>query len=111
MKITFDENQALRLYQEHKTDTEIAKALNIKPRTILGWRSWRKLPKISPRKRIIEPGAIKGVDYRKTLNPIQTEEMSKFLNSLLWASDNAKKMGIKPDVEQFMKVWRGEELW
>jgi len=76
---SFDESEALILYHQHKTDTEIAKGVGSLTTTIKNWRKRRGLPNISPnarptcvgKKKVQYPGETGGVDYRKALTKEQ----------------------------------------
>jgi len=92
--ITFDETKALQLYEELKSDAEIAEMLGVPQSTIDSWRQRRKLPVIYQRpKPEVKPKAVrpddayqKHQDYRKVLSPEQCKQMNKFLHALLLAS-------------------------
>ena len=119
----FDKTEALKLYHQHKTDTEIAKAVGSYTVTIRSWRNREGLTNISPsarpRKKAVRnkevegvsyPGEGGGVDYRSALNPEQANAMNKFLRAVLWAGAKAREAGIKPDVGLFIKIWRGNTI-
>jgi hypothetical protein len=48
-----------------------------------------------------------GKKFTKALTPTQAEEMRTFLQTLLRLGEQAKEAGTKPDIELFMKSWRG----
>ena len=50
------------------------------------------------------------MNYRKALTQSQADDMKQFLHALLRASDVARECGVKPDIEVFMKAWRGQPV-
>lgn len=115
-KTSFDETLALSLYHDHKTDTEIAKGVGSLTITIRSWRKRRGLKNISPSARpnakypkpeANKPKEYGGVDYRTALGSAQAKEMGKFLRTLLRAADKAKAVGVKPNIDIFMRAWIG----
>jgi hypothetical protein len=47
------------------------------------------------------------IHYNKVLNPQQCEEMHKFLILLKTCYKKANQLEIKPDIEKYMKEYRG----
>jgi hypothetical protein len=104
--ITFDETVANNLYQQGKTDSEIAKILGVRKSTIDSWRQRRKLPTNEVEK--INVGhSEKRKSYKDALTPIQAKRMNSFLRALAFAGREAVRCGVKPDVHHFMNVWSG----
>lgn len=101
MNLSFDETKALQLYNSKLNDVQIGKILNKKSNTIASWRKRRNLPSL------VGVGCREEIHFSKVLTPSQSKEMKLFLNTLLQASELAKKAGTKPDVESFMKAWIG----
>ncbi|EHQ88253.1 hypothetical protein [Desulfosporosinus youngiae] len=50
---------------------------------------------------------IMSTNYREVLNPNQAKEMGRFLRLMIWAWDEATEVGVKPNVDGFIKEWRG----
>lgn len=47
------------------------------------------------------------VNYREVLDPRQANEMFRFLHLITWAWNEATEVGVKPNLEDFIKEWRG----
>jgi len=102
--ITFDETIALQLYQQLKTDSEIAEVLGVPQSTIKSWRQRKKLPTNEIAKINIVHSE-KRKSYRDALTPTQSKEMGKFLRTLAEGYRRCEERGIKPDVIGAIKAW------
>lgn len=108
----FDQEIALILYRELKTDLEIAEALGTSKTTIRGWRQREDLKtliieKRKPKKKRKPEIPFNRKSYKAVLTPIQAKHMNKFLRALSFAGKEAVRCGVKPDVLHFMNVWSG----
>ncbi|MDP4159795.1 MAG: hypothetical protein Q8911_08545 [Bacillota bacterium] len=111
-KLAFDEELALKLYHEHKTDTAIANAVGSSNVAIYFWRKRRNLPSISydPRKHGEPTNYRNHTNYKKALNPEQAIEMRRFLVTLQWAARKALSEGAKLNLNGFINEWRCQEF-
>ena len=118
-KITYDENKVIELYNQGKTDSQIAKEIGIGPAAVFHCRKRLKLQSQSIDYRNGQAYGSKH-NFHNVLTPKQSKEMESFLKYLLWAGDKAVKVGAKLDVMGFIDEWRGsrtteewkqEKLW
>ncbi|MDP4158199.1 MAG: hypothetical protein Q8911_00345 [Bacillota bacterium] len=104
--LNFDEEIALKLYHELKSDREIGAVVGKSSNTIALWRNRRNLPSLTIDKRTGMNYQV-GCNFRKVLTPQQAVEMDRFLQALSWAARQAIEVGVKPDINNFINRWSG----
>ena len=109
-KRVFDQEIALILYHELKTDTEIAETLGTSKSTIRGWRQRKRLENLNAKpkqKPIYYQAPQKPKSYRDILTPSQSIEMNHFLRVLSKIGRKAVEAGVKPDVGRLINAYIG----
>ena len=110
-KRVFDQEIALILYHELKTDIEIAETLGTSKSTIRGWRQRKSLENLNAKPKL-KPKTIrcqtphKPKSYHDILTPEQSKEMQQFLKVLSKVGRKAVEAGVKPDVGRLINAWR-----
>ena len=105
--ITFSETEAYNLYQQLKTDSEIAEILKVAQSTIKSWRQRENLKVLTIKKTPKYYTPHKPKSYHDILTPEQSKEMQQFLKVLSKVGRKAVEAGVKPDVGKLINAYIG----